>query len=89
MNGMRPEVVQLGNGVSESDILVHDETNLALAFMLGNMEAPMPTPIGVFYCTSRPTYEAEVNRQLEEAREKMGAGDPQKLLRQGDTWTVN
>jgi hypothetical protein len=38
---------------------------------------------------SRPTYDAAMNQQLEEARAKMGAGDPQKLLRQGDTWTVN
>ena len=52
MNGMRPEVVQLGNGVSESDIVVHDETNLSLAFMLGNFEPPMPTPVGVFYCVA-------------------------------------
>jgi 2-oxoglutarate/2-oxoacid ferredoxin oxidoreductase subunit beta len=89
MNGMRPEVVQLGNGVSESDIVVHDETNLALAFMLGNFEPPMPTPVGVFYCVSRPTYDAAINKQLEDARAKMGSGDPQQLLRQGDTWTVN
>ena len=86
---MRPEVVQLGNGVSESDIIVHDETNLALAFMLGNFEAPLPTPIGVFYNVPRPTYDAAMNKQLEDARAKMGDGDPQKLLRQGDTWTVN
>jgi hypothetical protein len=30
-----------------------------------------------------------MNKQLDEARAKMGVGDPQKLLRQGDTWTVN
>ena len=89
MNGMRPEVAQLGNGVSESDLVVHDESNLALAFMLANFEPPMPTPVGVFYCVPRPTYDAAMNRQLEEARTKMGVGDPQKLLRQGDTWTVN
>jgi 2-oxoglutarate ferredoxin oxidoreductase subunit beta len=89
MNGMRPEVVQLGNGVSESDLVVHDESNLSLAFMLGNFEPPMPTPVGVFYCVPRPTYDAAMNKQLDEARAKMGVGDPQKLLRQGDTWTVN
>ena len=49
----------------------------------------MPTPVGVFYCSPRPTYDAAMNKQLEEARAKMGVGDPQKLLRQGDTWTVN
>ena len=36
----------------EAIIVVHDESNLALAFMLGNFEPPMPTPIGVFYCVA-------------------------------------
>ena len=68
MNGMRPEVVQLGDGVTEKDLVVHDETNLSLAFMLGNFEAPMPTPLGVFYASSRPTYDGAVNKQLEDAK---------------------
>jgi len=89
MNGQRPEVVTLGNGVSESEIVVHDETNLALAFMLANFEAPMPTPLGVFYATSRPTYEGAINKQLEDAKAKTGPGDLKKLLSSGDTWRVN
>ena len=26
LNGMTPEVVELGNGITEADLLVHDET---------------------------------------------------------------
>jgi 2-oxoglutarate ferredoxin oxidoreductase subunit beta len=89
INGQRPEVVQLGNGVAESDLVVHDETNLSLAFMLANFEAPLPTPVGVFYATSRPTYDEAMNHQLEEAKTKQGAGDLHALLTRGDTWTVN
>jgi 2-oxoglutarate/2-oxoacid ferredoxin oxidoreductase subunit beta len=89
MNGMRPEVVQLGNGVSEKDLVVHDETNLALAFMLGQFEPPMPTPLGVFYATSRPTYDAAVNAQLADAKKTQGPGELGSLLRRGDTWKVN
>jgi len=89
MNGQRPEVVTLGNGVSESDIVVHDESNLSLAFMLANFEAPMPTPLGVFYATSRQTYEGAINKQLEDAKAKTGPGDLKKLLSSGDTWRVN
>lgn len=89
MNGMRPEVVQLGNGLSEQDLVVHDESNLALAFMLGDFQPPMPAPIGVFYATSRPTYDGAVNKQLAEAKAKQGAGDPKVLLKRGDTWMVN
>jgi 2-oxoglutarate ferredoxin oxidoreductase subunit beta len=89
MNGQRAEVVQLGDGVTEKDLVVHDESNLALAFMLGNFEPPLPTPIGVFYATSRPTYDGAMNKQLDEARSKQGPGDLQALLSRGDTWTVN
>jgi 2-oxoglutarate ferredoxin oxidoreductase subunit beta len=89
MNGQRAEVVQLGNGAAEANLVVHDETNLALAFMLANFEAPLPTPIGVFYAVSRPTFDGAVNQQLEEAKTKQGRGDLQALLNRGDTWTVN
>jgi 2-oxoglutarate ferredoxin oxidoreductase subunit beta len=88
MNGQRAEAVQLGNGVSEKDLIVHDETNLALAFMLGQFEAPLPTPLGVFYAVNRPTYDAAMNQQLEEAKAKQGAGDLKSLLARGDVWTV-
>ncbi|HTT76800.1 MAG TPA: 2-oxoacid:ferredoxin oxidoreductase subunit beta, partial [Candidatus Binataceae bacterium] len=70
MNGQRAEVVALGNGVTERDLVVHDETNLALAFMLANFEPPMPTPLGVFYASSRPTYDGAINQQLADNRAK-------------------
>jgi 2-oxoglutarate/2-oxoacid ferredoxin oxidoreductase subunit beta len=89
MNGQRAEVVQLGNGVSEKDLVVHDETNLALAFMLGNFEPPLPTPIGVFYAVPRPTFDGAVNQQLDEAKTKQGPGDLRSLLTRGDVWTVH
>jgi 2-oxoglutarate ferredoxin oxidoreductase subunit beta len=90
MNGMRPEVVVLGtNGASEKDLVVHDESNLSLAFMLGNFEPPMPTPVGVFYAVSRPTYDGAMNQQLEESKTKQGAGSLAKLMQKGDTWSVS
>jgi hypothetical protein len=89
MNGARPEVVTLGNGITEKDLLVHDEHNPSLAFMLGNFEPPMPTPVGIFYEETRETYDGAVNRQLAEAVAKLGAGDLRKLIERGDTWTVN
>ena len=41
------EVVTLGNGTSETDVLVHDERNRSLAYMLAHLSNP--TPIGVFH----------------------------------------
>jgi 2-oxoglutarate/2-oxoacid ferredoxin oxidoreductase subunit beta len=89
MNGQRAEVVALGNGVTENDLVVHDESNLALAFMLANFEPPMPAPIGVFYSVVRPTFDSAMNAQLAEAKAKQGAGDVAALLKRGDVWTVH
>ncbi|MCL5044997.1 MAG: 2-oxoacid:ferredoxin oxidoreductase subunit beta [Deltaproteobacteria bacterium] len=89
LNGHKPEIVTLANGASEKDLLVHDETDPALGFILANFAPPMPTPIGVFYVDSRPPFEAEMNRQLERAKEQRGVGDLRKLLYGGDTWTVS
>jgi 2-oxoglutarate ferredoxin oxidoreductase subunit beta len=88
MNGQRAEVVTLGDGVTEKDLVVHDETNRALAFMLANFEPPMPAPIGVFYSASRTVYDAAMNEQLAEAKAKQGPGDIAALLKRGDVWTV-
>jgi 2-oxoglutarate/2-oxoacid ferredoxin oxidoreductase subunit beta len=88
MNGMRPEIVKLGAEFSEKDLVVHDETNFASAFMLANFEPPMPTPVGVFYAVARPTFDGAMNQQLSDAKVKMGAGDLKALMRRGDTWTV-
>ena len=88
MNGQRPEVVTLGNGVSESDIVVHDETNLSVAFMLANFEAPMPTPLGVLRDLAADLRGR--NQKATRGREaKTGPGDLKKLLSSGDTWSVN
>ncbi len=87
--GLRPEVVTLGGGIEETDLLVHDEHNPAVAFLLSRMAAPdFPTPLGVFYSDVRPTYEAGANRQIEAARAKLGEGDVDALLNRGDTWVV-
>ncbi len=82
----RLEVVTLGDGVREEHILVHDETNRPLAYMLAHLQNP--TPLGVFHATTRPTYEDAMARQLEAARAKQGSGDLQALLGRGETWTI-
>jgi 2-oxoglutarate ferredoxin oxidoreductase subunit beta len=86
---LRLEAVTLGeNGVTEADILVHDETNRTLAGMLAAMEAPMPVALGVIYCDPAPTYEAGVKAQGEAARARSPNADINALLRRGHTWTV-
>jgi len=84
------EVVSLGDGITEADLVVHDEADRALAFMLSTMAPPaFPAPIGVFRAVERPTYESGVAAQLHEASQRLGPGDPAELLRRGETWTVS
>ena len=49
LNGLQPEVVTLGeNGITEDDLLVHDETDPLIAYMLSRMFWPeFPVPVGV------------------------------------------
>ncbi|HLI12275.1 MAG TPA: 2-oxoacid:ferredoxin oxidoreductase subunit beta [Alphaproteobacteria bacterium] len=84
------EVVHLGeNGVTESDLLVHDETSRPLAVMLAQMEPPaFPMALGVLYCSPAPTYERQVVGQIEEATKRGSAPDLNALLRRGSTWRV-
>jgi len=80
------DVVTLGNGISESDLLVHDERNRPLAYMLAHLENP--TPIGVFHAMARPAYEDAMARQVDAARQKQGDGDINDLFKRGETWVV-
>jgi 2-oxoglutarate ferredoxin oxidoreductase subunit beta len=92
MRGIGLEVVSLGNGVTESDLIVHDEAhpNPAYAFLLSRMDgAPgFPTPLGVLRAVEAPRYEAGMNDQLRQVVAKKGKGDLGQLLRAGDTWEV-
>lgn len=91
MNGLMPEVVDLGkSGVKEDDLLFHDERgDVMQAFLLARLLRPhFPEPIGVFRAVEAPTFEACVRRQITDAVEKKGKGDLQKLLASGDTWSV-
>ena len=92
MNGIALEVVALGNGVTESDLIVHDERhpNPAYAFLLSRMDQTpgFPTPIGVLRAVDAPRYETLVADQVRAVTEKKGRGDLGKLLRTGDTWSV-
>jgi 2-oxoglutarate ferredoxin oxidoreductase subunit beta len=91
LNGLDPEVVHLGNGVKEDDLLFHDEraAEPSLAYLLGRMRYPeFPEPMGVFRCTQAPVYEAEMTKQVDEAVARLGRGRLEDLLNSGDTWTV-
>jgi 2-oxoglutarate ferredoxin oxidoreductase subunit beta len=84
------EVVTLGeNGMTENEILRHDETNRTLAGMLIELQPPeFPVVLGVIYCNPTTTYERDVYAQLEAAGAWQGEASLEALLRQDRTWTV-
>ena len=89
-DGFSLKMVELSDTVTEADCLTHDVTNLTLATLLAHLdpEAGYPVPVGTFYQVSRPTYDAQFTEQLEDATERLGAGDLQKLLYSGDSWRI-
>jgi len=91
LNGTTPEAVELGNGVSEGDLWVHDEKedDPTRAFMLARMQHPeYPVPMGVLRAIERPTYEDLMERQIDDAKARQGEGDLDTLFAEGDTWVV-
>ena len=92
LNGFRPEVVTLGeNGVTEKELLVHDEKAApSLSFLIAELVSPsFPTPIGVFRAVERPVHHELDQALLVKARASTKSeGDLAALLSAGDTWTV-
>jgi 2-oxoglutarate/2-oxoacid ferredoxin oxidoreductase subunit beta len=92
LDGLRPEVVTLGeNGITEADLLVHDEQaeDPYLALMLSRMFWPaFPVPVGVLRAVPRPTHDELITGQIDAAIAKSGKGDLASALASGETWTV-
>ncbi len=67
MDGARPRVVSLTNGShSLNDILVHNNTDSYMAFLLSNMsyDPAMPRPMGIILDLRIDTYIQRVTKQL-------------------------
>ncbi|MFL5668642.1 MAG: 2-oxoacid:ferredoxin oxidoreductase subunit beta [Chloroflexota bacterium] len=92
LRGLQPEVVTLGeNGVTEADLLVHDEQadQPYLALMLSRMAWPdFPVPVGVFRAVERPTHDRLIEDQIAAAVARSGSGTLEDVLSGGETWTV-
>jgi 2-oxoglutarate/2-oxoacid ferredoxin oxidoreductase subunit beta len=95
LDGMKPVVVELGNGVSADDLWIHDDHDFYKAQTLVRMfDDPtksgvhFPRPFGVFFETDRPCYEDVMAMQLEEAMATKGKGDLDKLLRGKEVWEI-
>ncbi len=88
-NNGHPEIVQLGNGITEDDLIIHDERDRSLAFLYTQMNHPeFPEPLGVLYANpDKPTYDQLLRDQTSGADTKTDA-DLQELLLGSSTWEV-
>lgn len=95
LDGLKPVVVELGNGVSADDLWIHDERDFFKAQLLvrlfddPNKEGGhYPRPFGVFFETDRACYEDVMSMQIEETIATKGKGDLDKLLRGKEVWEI-
>jgi 2-oxoglutarate ferredoxin oxidoreductase subunit beta len=91
LNNLTPEIVTLGGGIGVDDLLIHDEKaqEPTLAYLLSRFVHPeFPECIGVFRAVEQPTYEDELNQQIDEVIKKKGRGKLEELFDAEDVWTV-
>jgi len=91
LNGLDPEVVTLGDGIGQDDLLVHQpkNSNSAYANILAQMNYPaFPTPVGVLrQLDGRETYEDALIQQIEHAQSGTEE-NLQQLLTGKNSWVV-
>lgn len=94
-DGMRPQVVTLGEKYTADDLWMHDEQDFYKAQILtrlfdnpSEIGAQFPRPFGVLYTANRPCYEDMMALQIEEAMTTKGMGDLDKLIRGKETWEI-
>lgn len=92
-NGSQPEIISLGDSTpEEKNVMVHtpDRPGSLYTAMLAEMTFPnFPTPIGVLRKVEKPTYDAQINQQVDEAIDQRdGKADLQELINGANTWKV-
>ena len=90
VEGHKPEVVQLGNGVKEEDLLVHDEAGpISYVAMLAEMQPPdFPMPLGVIRRIEEPCLDSGIREQIAEITRAKGPGNLRDAIYAGNTWEV-
>ena len=82
----------MAHPLANEELITHDQfaEDRTLAYFLSRMtEVPgLPHPIGIFRSVEHPCYEGMMTEQIDTAKERMGEGDLDALLNEGDTWVV-
>lgn len=93
LNGLELEVVTIGeNGITEADILVHDETleNPTLHYMLTRMKLPdFPIAMGVIRNVNKNVYDIALHEQRDKEMKNSKHNSLNELFLSGNTFKVN
>jgi 2-oxoglutarate/2-oxoacid ferredoxin oxidoreductase subunit beta len=92
LNGTKLEVVVIGeNGITEEDILVHDQydPDPGIQLMIAKMWPPdMPVALGVIRSAKFPTYDDLLEDQIQVAKATSPIKNVDALLNSGETFVV-
>ncbi len=87
LNGLVPEICE----ATAPDVLIHrpDHQSPLYSQMIATLGLPdFPTPVGVIRRIRRPTYESQIQEQIDSSKAKRGEGTWKELLHGNSTWTV-
>ncbi len=91
LNGITPEIVEIGKDCAIDDLLIHDEKaeQPTLSYLLSRMVHPLfPECVGVFRSVRKPNYEELLDGQIDAMTKAKGKGDLDKMFRSDDLWVV-
>ncbi|PKP52275.1 MAG: 2-oxoacid:ferredoxin oxidoreductase subunit beta [Bacteroidetes bacterium HGW-Bacteroidetes-1] len=93
LKGTKLEIVTIGeNGITESDILVHDqyEKDSGVHAMISSMMPPeFPVALGVIRSVKAETFDQAMMNSIEFAKEHSPIKTMDDLLNSGSTWTID
>ena len=94
LNGYKPEIVTLGDGVSKEDLWIHDENDKTKAHILAQFadfttpDNHYPRPFGVFYREDRACIDEQIAEQIAAVQAKKPRIPLNKILSGDKTWTI-
>lgn len=94
LDGLQPQIVSLESGeYSADDLLVYDEQDQTLAYIMANLSynPEFPRPVGVFLSIDRPCYEDELATQINDSRKNAKSQNVslEALFTSGNVWTIS
>ena len=94
LDGFKPVIVDLADGVSKDNLWIHDETDKTKAFILAQFAdfsahgQHFPRPFGVFYTENRACIDEQIAQQIEAVQAKKPRIPLNKILSGEKTWAI-